>query len=138
VEHLLAAKAAGVAPDVYTAHWLGAIGPDIRTKLLKADLIEPSADDRGPVILGPFLEQYIDSRRDVKESTRATYRKTITALIKYFGVERRLDAITAGDAELWRIEQASNGNQRDKKRTILFVVEQDLHDNSSSMWLSVN
>jgi integrase len=116
VEHLLAAKAAGVAPDVYTAHWLGAIGPDIRTKLLKADLIEPSADDRGPVILGPFLEQYIDSRRDVKESTRATYRKTITALIKYFGVERRLDAITAGDAELWRIEQASNGNQRDKKR----------------------
>ncbi len=116
IEHLLAAKAAGVSPDVHTAHWLGSIGSDIRRKLLKADLIEPTVDDRGPVTLGPFLEEFISSRRDVKASTRATYRKTITALVAYFGESRRLDSITAGDAELWRIEQAANGNQRDTHR----------------------
>ncbi|NQV26500.1 MAG: site-specific integrase [Rhodopirellula sp.] len=123
IEHLLAAKAAGVAADVHTAHWLGSIGSEIRSKLLKADLIEPTADDRGPVILGPFLEQYILNRRDVKDSTPATYRKTITALVDYFGADRRLDSITAGDAELWRIEQAANGNQRDSQR-------KEMEDNS--------
>jgi len=122
IEHLLTAKGAGVAVDVHTAQWLGSIGRELRDKLLKAELIEPTADDRGPVTLGPFLEGYINSRRDVKDSTAATYRKTITALVDYFGADRRLDLITAGDAELWRIEQATNGNQRDQRK--------DMADNS--------
>ena len=90
---------------------------------MKVDLIEPTADDRGPVTLGPFLEQYVLNRRDVKDSTLATYRKTITALVDYFGADRRLDSISAGDAELWRIEQAANGNQRDRQR-------KEMEDNS--------
>ena len=123
IEHLLTAKGAGVAVDVHTAKWLGSIGRELRDKLLKAELIEPTADDCGPVTLGPFLENYVVDRKDVKDSTLATYRKTITALVDYFGADRRLDSITAGDAELWRIEQAANGNQRDRER-------KDMADNS--------
>ncbi|MBI1312456.1 tyrosine-type recombinase/integrase [bacterium] len=117
VEHLLVARAAGDTPDVHVARWLGSIGPDLRKKLITAELIEATAEDRGPVTLGPFLERYVASRKDVKDSTQATYRKTVTALVSYFGAGRRLDSITAGDAEMWRVEQATNGNQRDRERT---------------------
>lgn len=116
VEHLLAAKAAGVAPDVHTARWLGSIGRELRGKLLKVDLIEPTADDRGPVTLGPFLDDYVAHRKDVKASTQLCYRRAVTCLVEFFGADRRLDSITAGDAERWRIWLATEGNQREKDR----------------------
>ena len=123
VEHLIGLKEHGGQVGADTASWLTKISNELRSKLVKAELLEPLADDRGPVTLGPFLEEYILNRRDVKDSTRATYRKTITALVSYFGTDRRLDSITAGDAELWRIEQAANGNQRDSQR-------KEMEDNS--------
>ena len=116
VEHLIAVKEHGGQIGSLTANWLNCISSELRNKLIQKELIDTVADDRGPVTLELFLEEYIGSRRDVKESTIATYRKTKTALIGYFGADRRLDSITAGDAELWRIEQAANGNQRDGQR----------------------
>ena len=123
IEHLIGLKEHGGQVGADTARWLTKISNELRSKLVKAELLEPLADDRGPVTLGPFLEEYILNRRDVKDSTRATYRKTVTALVSYFGTDRRLDSITAGDAELWRIEQAANGNQRDSQR-------KEMEDNS--------
>tara|TARA_R110002072_G_scaffold302354_1_gene484869 strand:- start:45804 stop:47144 length:1341 start_codon:yes stop_codon:yes gene_type:complete len=114
VEQLLAATAAGVAPDIQTARWLGSIGQELRKKLVKVELIAPTADDRGPVTLGPFLADYVAHRRDVKASTQLCYRRAVTCLVEFFGVDRRLDSITAGDAERWRIWLAIEGNQRDK------------------------
>ena len=116
VEHLIGLKEHGGQVGSDTARWSTKISRDLRHKLVQVELLEPLADDRGPVTLGPFLNAYIDSRSDVKESTLATYRKTITALVGHFGSERRLDSITPGDAELWRIEQASNGNQRSRSQ----------------------
>lgn len=117
VEHLLTARAANLPADLHTAQWLGNIGAELRGKLVKADVIEPTADDRGPVTLGPFLEQYISSRKDVKPETHATYRQGVRSLVEYFGANRRLNSITGGDAELWRVWQATEGNQRDNDRT---------------------
>jgi len=113
VEQLLSAKGAGVAPDVHTARWLGDISAELRGKLLKADLIEPSAEDRGPATLGPFLDEYVELRRDVKESTRTQYRQVIKSLVDFFSVDRRLDAISTADAERWRIHVRTKGNRRD-------------------------
>lgn len=116
VEHLLAARAAGVSGDVQTARWLGSISADLRSKLVKADVIEPTAENRGPLTLGPFLEEYIAGRKDVKPSTRLTYRKAITSLVQYFGPARRIDSITAGDAEMWRVWLATEGNRKETDR----------------------
>ena len=123
VEHLIGVKEHGGQIGNVTAAWLNSISGDLREKLVKAELLESTAEDRGPVTLGAFLAEYVAFRRDVKDSTLATYRKTITALVGYFGTDRRLDSITAGDAELWRIEQAANGNQRDSQR-------KEMEDNS--------
>ena len=120
IEQLLSALGAGVAPDVHTAQWLGGIGPELRGKLLKADLIEPTADDKGPVTLGPFLADYVSRRTDVKESTQKCYRRTVNCLVQFFGSECRLDSITAADAELWRVWLATEGNQRDKGTVEVF------------------
>jgi len=117
VEHLLVSRAAGDTPDVHVARWLGSIGPELRKKLITAELIEPTADDHGPATLGPFLNQYIASRKDVKPETLATYRQGVRSLIDYFGADRRLDSNTAGDAELWRVWQATEGNQRETERS---------------------
>ena len=119
VEHLLAAKASGCALDIQTAGWLGKISnenPELRSKLVKLELVELTIDDRGPVTLKPFLENYVASRKDVKAPTIATYQKSVRALIDYFGADRRLDSITAGDAEMWRVWLATESNRRDKDR----------------------
>ncbi len=112
VDQLLAAKAAGIAPDIQTARWLGSIGPELRKKLVNVELIAPTADDRGPVTLAPFLADYVAHRKDVKASTQLCYRRAVTCLVEFFGADRRLDSITAGDAERWRIWLATQGNQR--------------------------
>jgi len=117
VEHLIGITESGGRVDKATQQWLQTIGLDLRKRLVNVGLIEPTADDLGPVTLGCFLYEYVASRKDVKDSTRATYRKTVNALVSYFGADRRLDSITAGDAEMWRVEQATNGNQRDRDRT---------------------
>lgn len=111
-EHLLAAKAAGIAPDVHVARWLGNIGSDLRKKLITAELVEPTAEDQGPVTLGPFLDAYIASRRDVKASTREQYDCVAKSLTRFFGESKRLDAITATEAERWRIHVRTEGNRR--------------------------
>lgn len=116
VEHLIGLKEHGGQVGSDTARWLTKISRDLRDKLVKAELLEPLADDRGPVTLGPFLDAYIDSRSDVKESTLATYRKTKASLIEYFGADHRMDAISAGDAETWRIWLATQSNRREKGR----------------------
>jgi hypothetical protein len=104
VEHLLAASAAGVAPELHTSRWLGDIGPEIRKRLAKAGLFELSEEEsQEPVLLGDFLAEYVEHRADVKASTHLQYRTAIRSLLKFFGADRRLDTITPVDAERWRI-----------------------------------
>ncbi len=123
VEHLIGVQGSRGRIDKTTSEWLASIGAELRQKLIKADLIEPSPDDRGPVTLKAFLDDYCASRRDVKPSTQLTYQKTVRALLEYFGADRRLVSITAGDAESWRVWLATESNCRDSDRT-------DLADNT--------
>lgn len=117
VEHLQVANASGSAVEIRTAQWLGSIGPELRAKLVKAELIEPAAEDRGPVKLRAFLDDYMAHRSDVKPSTQACYRRAANCLLIFFGEDCRLDSITPGDAERWRIWLATEGNQREKDRS---------------------
>lgn len=114
VEHLIGVKERGGRPDTETARWLTKISRELRNKLLKVELIDPVADDLGPVTLGPFLAEYVSIRRDVKEATQLCYRRAVNCLVEFFGAERRLDSVTAADAERWRIWLATEGNQRNK------------------------
>jgi integrase len=114
VEALLTAKLSGTSIDSHTARWLGAISDTLRKKLVTCDLLDETAGDRGPTTLQTFLEHYINQRADVKESTRTQYRCVMKSLVDFFGAKIRLDAISAADAERWRIHLRTQGNRRDE------------------------
>lgn len=110
IEHLLAAKIAGHSLDSETAAWLAGIDEKLHSKLVKAGLARsrqnPAAVATSP--LGPFLDDYVSKRTDVKEQTRETWRAVILNLKAHFGAERDIATITEGEADgfkLYLIEQ---------------------------------
>jgi len=81
-------------------------GDDLHAGLARAGLVGArvsAGNPRFPTILGPFLEAYIQSRRDsVKARTLDIFERTRRSLVQYFGASKPLREITAGDAKLWR------------------------------------
>lgn len=95
IEALLAQKG---APDAETAAWLAGLKESFRRKLIDVGLLarpEPAAT------LGTYLKGYFSKRNDVKGATRVNWRHTERCLLTYFGADRTLDTITAGDAKDW-------------------------------------
>jgi len=101
VELLVAAKINGTAPDVDTSNWLASIGDDLHEKLAEHDLVAPRTRVAVPT-LDAFIGDYISRRTDVKAATVTWYKQTRRCLVAFFGADRRLDEITAGDAKDFR------------------------------------
>ncbi len=100
VEKLVEARRLGTAIDGQTAGWLKAIDDKLRGRLARVGLI----DLPGATLLGPFLDGYIDQRRqrgDVTDSTIEVWGHTRRNLVGYFGADRDMRAITGADADAW-------------------------------------
>jgi len=98
LEALIAGRFSGI--DAETAKWLVALPDDIYDRLVAVGLVEARAPKQ-VALLGPFVEQYIANRHDVKQRTKWVLRQAQQSLIAYFGADKHLDEITEGDAELW-------------------------------------
>jgi len=98
VELLLQAATLGNAapPDVLAR--LQSLGDRAHDKLARAGLVAP----RDSSNLGAFLDAYVAMRSDVKDTTATVYGHTRRCLLEYFGADRALRMITAGDAVEWR------------------------------------
>ncbi len=101
VEELLAAKATGTIPDAEVQKWLASRKDAFYAKLVKCGLAAPRARE-ATVTLGGWLDTYIASRSDVKGSTATVYGHTRRCLVDYFGADKPLAEITAGDCDDWR------------------------------------
>jgi integrase len=103
VEAILEAKENHIPLD---PRWLADLPEKLAKKMAAVGLIPGKARSG---TLGNFLDEYIKQRasRDVTGATARAYRHTHRNLIALFGVERRLDTITAGDAD--RFRQALSG-----------------------------
>jgi integrase len=101
VEWLVAAKISGTAPDVDTLVWLTKIGDGLHEKLAKHDLVAPRVRVAVPT-LDAFVGDYIARRSDVKAGTVLWYNQTRRDLLKFFGADRRIDEITAGETKDFR------------------------------------
>ena len=99
VENLLAAAVAGHAIDNDTAAWVGSRDRRLYDKLAAVGLIP----QRQKATLAAFLDSYIAARADVKPATAIVYGHTRRCLVEYFGPEKLLREITAGDADAWRL-----------------------------------
>lgn len=100
VRALNAAAITGDLVDDETNRWLAQISDDLRAKLVAVGLANPGGR---ALCLGKFLENYIDGRKDVKPRTRTNLMDCRARLTDYFGVDRDLRTITAGDADGWLV-----------------------------------
>lgn len=99
VEDLVAASVSGHPPSQETTTWLENLDQGLYDKLANGGLARP----RTALTLGAFLEQYIQGRSDVKESTRTIYKRVQKHLLRFFGEDKPLRQITPGDADRWRM-----------------------------------
>jgi len=100
VEHLVSASVTGHALDDMTAHWLKNLDEPFLRKLATVGLI-PRQVTAGA--LQQFLDAYIAGRSDTKPNTRLVYSHTRRCMIEFFGPNRPLRDITAGDGDDWRV-----------------------------------
>ena len=98
VEHLVAASIANAPIDGDTARWLATIDDVLADRLAAVGLTHK----RDSASLASFIDEYIDSRHSVGESTKYLYRKTRDLLVEYFGASTPMRDITEGDAEGFR------------------------------------
>ena len=59
--------------------------------------------DSGEMLLSGFLKGYIESRTDIRDRTRNNLWQAANFLTEFFGSDRRLDSITPGDGDQWRV-----------------------------------
>lgn len=103
IEELVFAKTNGYTADRETRAWLHKLrSQPLYDKLATVDLAEKisPASQQG---LAPYLDDYIKRRTDVKPPTRSKYISTRNSLVDFFGVGKRIDEITPGDADEWRL-----------------------------------
>ncbi|MGA2799501.1 MAG: phage integrase SAM-like domain-containing protein, partial [Thermoguttaceae bacterium] len=114
IENLLAAQLGKHAIDRQTAEWLGDLNSVLYGRLEAVGLVpkRESGPDGKPqgVTLAGFIKQYIDARPGMKPNTLKNYRQTERSLVEFFGTNRLLSEITAGDCDDWKASQEAKGH----------------------------
>jgi len=93
-----------MAPEV--ADWLGKIDDRLHAKLAAAGLVpsrQSAVEPSKRTTLGEWLDAYIAGRTDVAIRTRWNLEASKARLVEFFGADRPLEKITAGDADAWVI-----------------------------------
>lgn len=99
VERLVASSITGHALPNDTAAWLTDLSDVLVEKLAAVKLVAP----RASMTLTGFLDAHIAVRADVKPATVITFKNVRRNLVDYFGADKPLRDITAGDADEWRL-----------------------------------
>ncbi|TVP98147.1 MAG: hypothetical protein EA381_13115 [Planctomycetaceae bacterium] len=102
---LVQAKGANVPADPAAIAWANGTEGRLRENLVAwglADPVSPKLATDAGRYLGAFVDAYIESRTDVKESTQTNYKQTRRLLVEFFGDRQLLRSITAGDGARWR------------------------------------
>ncbi len=99
VEELVAAKLMGDTPDRDTLLWVKSLDDGLHAKLAKAGLIASRTDSSKVLIR--FVDNYMDSRTDVKPATQIVWGHTRRNLAEHFGENKLLSEVTEADAEHW-------------------------------------
>ncbi len=105
VEDLAASVLTGHAPSDETSRWVASLDQTMNDKLAAVGL----AQRRARATLAAFIDDYITSRSDAKESTRIVFGRVRRYLVRYFGERRPLRDITPGAADKWRLNLVGKG-----------------------------
>lgn len=103
LKNLLSARLRGLPLDGETSVWLGALPSTMLDKLSAAGLIEPR-QMRQAQTLSEFLDAFIARRTDAKPRTTCNLQVAAKRLTEFFGLDRAVDTINAGDADNWALD----------------------------------
>ena len=106
VEALVDAMRADSPFDPSTAKWVAGLSDDLHAKLARVGLITPRDNGEAAAatpLLGRFVDNYIDKRKDVKTRTKIIYGQVRGNLVAFFGATRPMNKITPGDCDDWRL-----------------------------------
>jgi len=106
VEALVSSAIAHTPWDNDTAAWVRGLDAKMYDRLAVVRLVPPREPrpEAEPAALGAFLEQYIDGRSDIKPRTRINLDQARRNLLRFFGADKPLAAITPGDADGFRMD----------------------------------
>jgi integrase len=109
IEAILRARRTGSPFPMATADWIANLPNATRKRLEKLGLIDPTLSSGASECptLGDWLTTYIDGRTDVKKATKLTYGHAERNLLGFFEKGQRLDEITPGDVDDFRIHLKS-------------------------------
>ncbi len=100
VESLIGGTITGSIDDE-TSRWLAGLDEKMHARLAVAGLVK-SREQRNAT-LAAFIDAYAAGRTDIKPNTRIQLGQARAKLVAFFGADKRLADITAGDAEeYWR------------------------------------
>jgi integrase len=123
VERIVESKKTGIALPADTEAWLIRLPNALRTRLVKAGLVE-SIGKRASSTLGGFLDEYINSRSDIKAGTRDHFNSARRWLEKYFGADRDMASVTSGEADTYRIWLGTRGQSENTARRLCSRAKQ--------------
>ena len=106
VAQLEIAAKTGNPLDPEVAAWISKLSPEMYDKLAAAGMVS-KRERQAESTLGGFLDQYITARVDIKPATAIVLGHTKRNLIEFFGAERSLREVSAGDADTFRLNLIS-------------------------------
>jgi integrase len=108
VEALVIAAVAGHPVDGGTARWVAKLETVMHDKLSAVGLVPK----RESAALGEFITSYVESRTDLKESSRIVCRTVQSRMLAYFPAGTKLQDVTPGDADSFArwLRDADGGN----------------------------
>jgi integrase len=103
VDALEGALVTGGSVEPEVIQWIARLPQNVANELARKGLIEA----RKASTLGKFLDQYLAGRTDVKPNTRAHWYYTMENLKAFFGAGRKLETVTAADADDFKLHLES-------------------------------
>jgi integrase len=111
IESLVAAALTAQSPDSETAVWVAGLDTIMTERLAAVGLIarQKKAVTEDLTLAG-FIDEYISARTSMKPNTLKNYLQTRRILLEFFGADRRLSEVTAGDCDDWKAYQEGKGH----------------------------
>jgi len=105
VEAVISARRMRSSLDNETSAWVADLPDEMHGKLAAVGLVtrRAAAPAQSSLTLGPFLSEYTQSRSDVKPGTQTVFGRCVKHLLAFFGPDKLLADLSAGDADAWRL-----------------------------------
>ena len=108
LERIVEIGKSGLPYEERSEKWVVTLPDRLRQRLIELGVIEDGAR-RVRTTLSGFIDDYLAARTDVKPGTQSNLRAARIWLEDYFGANREMDSITAGEAELYRAWLGTTG-----------------------------